>query len=82
MWDCKTSQMSQSPLAALNASGLFATEDFRESKATHVQGAPASVPTSFATSLQGDREHRCAAEPGGGLELPDVFARFAEVYVA
>jgi hypothetical protein len=24
MWDCKTSQMSQSPRAALNAFGLFA----------------------------------------------------------
>jgi len=24
MWDCKTSKMSQSPLAALNAFGLFA----------------------------------------------------------
>jgi len=26
MWDCKTSKMSQSPLAALNAVGLFAAE--------------------------------------------------------
>jgi len=26
MWDCKTSKMSQSPSAALNASGLFAAE--------------------------------------------------------
>jgi len=25
MWDCKTSKMSQSPHAALNAFGLFAT---------------------------------------------------------
>jgi len=27
MWDCKTSKMSQSPLAALNAFGLFAAQD-------------------------------------------------------
>jgi len=26
MWDCKTSKMSQSPPAALNAFGLFAAE--------------------------------------------------------
>jgi hypothetical protein len=29
MWDCKTSKMSQSPHAALNASGLFAAEQRR-----------------------------------------------------
>jgi hypothetical protein len=37
MWDCKTSKMSQSPLAALNAFGLFAavTVAAGESFATH-----------------------------------------------
>jgi hypothetical protein len=45
----------QSPLAVLNAFGLFAAAGLRESKATHVpRVAAASIPTPFATSLQSD----------------------------
>jgi hypothetical protein len=44
---------------ALNAFGLFAAAGLRESKATHVpRVAAASVPTPFATSLQGDLSER------------------------
>ena len=55
MWDCKTSKMSQSPLAAFNAFGLFAAGALWESKVTRVpRVAAASIPTPFATSLEGD----------------------------
>jgi hypothetical protein len=54
-----TSKMSQSPLAALNAFGLFAAAGLRESKATHVpRVAAASIPTPFATSPEGDLSER------------------------
>jgi hypothetical protein len=35
MWDCKTSKMSQSPLAALNAFGLFAADQRHDESHRH-----------------------------------------------
>jgi len=47
MWDCKTSKMSQSPHAALNAFGLFAGGPERESKAnTLAAWRPKERPTA------------------------------------
>ena len=54
MWDCKTSKMSQSPRAALNAFGLFAA-GLSKSRATHLpRVAAANISAPFATSLQRD----------------------------
>ena len=55
MWDCKTSKMSSIPACRAQRLRLIRVGGLTESKATHVpRVAAASIPTPFATSLQGD----------------------------
>ena len=71
MWDCKTSTMSQSQFAALNAFVLFASEQRRKSHEGDKGPSPSTV-GPFSGSLTGigtNSVNRCSAGVGTSASL-------------